>query len=70
MRYGTAHEPTQAPAHADTQPTHRGTQHASTLSMQACAVDVLKGALQGYNGTIMAYGQTGKWQLQLCGGGT
>lgn len=28
-------------------------------TMQACAGDVLKGALSGYNGTILCFGQTG-----------
>lgn len=28
-------------------------------AFQAAAVDVLKSALEGYNGTIMCYGQTG-----------
>jgi hypothetical protein len=27
--------------------------------MQAAAVEVVQGALQGYNGTVMCYGQTG-----------
>lgn len=27
--------------------------------MQACAEEVLRGALEGFNGTIMCYGQTG-----------
>eukprot|EP00967_Tisochrysis_lutea_P126423 scaffold213673_cov22-Tisochrysis_lutea.AAC.3 len=31
---------------------------------QAAAADVLKSALDGYNGTIMAYGQTGSTQAQ------
>jgi len=29
------------------------------MNAQAAAADVLKSALQGYNGTIMCYGQTG-----------
>lgn len=36
---------------------------------QACATDVLRGALEGYNGCIMCYGQTGAGKTFTMSGG-
>ncbi len=37
--------------------------------MQACASEVLKSALDGYNGTVMCYGQTGAGKTYTMSGG-